>query len=347
MRRKGVIAGLALSLITLFAMNDPAYAHLRWLVEKGEHPGEQYPMDLISFLIVLGAISFAAMAVAIDQAGSSSKIQRIAAKAYLLFPEGNEWRIIATLSGILLVVNSITGAFLATNLVLPNETLAILGKTIQIVIGLILITQISFSLAGVLILAVALPLAIITLPMSLVVDYLFEFAALGLALLFVGITSCYLDQIACQLMKKNPEALARLPLPVMRIGVGLTLIVLSIHNKLIDPNLALTTLDEQNLNFMSAMGITGFKNLHFVFAAAVAELTIGLLLVSGLATRFVTAVLSIFFLASWVVLGPMELVGHLPLFGIALLLILRGSGGYRLGSLRLVRVVRLARASGG
>ena len=346
MRKKGALAGLGLALLSFVALENPAHAHIKWLVETGEHPGEQYPMDLITFLILLGVILFVASAVAIDQAKWSPRFGVIAERAYVLFPEGNEWRIIATLSGILLIINSITGVFLASDLVLPNQGLAILGKAVQMVVGLMLVTQISFSLAGLLILVVALPVAIISLPITLVVDYVFEFGALGLGLIFVGVSSCALDQLGCQIMKTDPRPLARLPLPIMRIGVGLSLAVAAIHNKLIDPNLALTVLDEHHLNFMPDIGLTGFTNLHFAFAAGVNELVIGLLLVFGIATRFVTAVLSAVFLASWVVLGSSELVGHLPLFGIALLLMLRGSGAYRLAPLDFGSVLRLARAPG-
>ena len=123
MRRKGALFGLGLAVLSFVTLEKPSYAHTRWLVDKGEHAGEHYPKDLISLLVVLGAISFIGLVVAIDQAKWSSKIQRIGEKAYLLFPEGNEWRIIATLSGILLIVNSITGVFLATGLVLPSEGL--------------------------------------------------------------------------------------------------------------------------------------------------------------------------------------------------------------------------------
>lgn len=196
MRRKGAIFGLVLALLTFITLEKPAYAHIRWIVDKGDHAGEHYTMDLTSILVILGAILFVALALAIDRANWPAKIRVIAENVYLLFPVGNEWRIVASLTGILLIINAINGVFLAADLVLPNEGLVILGKTAQIVIGLMLVTQISFSLAGLLILVVAVPLALIALPISLLVAYLFEFAALSLALIFVGISSCYLDQVA-------------------------------------------------------------------------------------------------------------------------------------------------------
>ncbi len=71
----------------------------------------------------------------------------------------------------------------------------------------------------------------------------------------------------------------------------------------------------------------GFTNLHFALAAGVAEAVFGALLLAGVATRFATACLSVFFVLTLFQLPQKELIGHAPLIAIAVLLILRGSGG--------------------
>ena len=83
---------------------------------------------------------------------------------------------------------------------------------------------------------------------------------------------------------------------------------------------------------MAYLGFTVFTNTHFVFAAGVAAFTLGVILVAGIATRFVTATMSAFLLSSMVIFGPVELIGYLPIFGIALLLFIQGSGAYGLAS---------------
>ena len=50
MPRKRVSLGLVLALITFISFQKPAYAHIRWFLEKGEHPGEHFSMDLTSLL---------------------------------------------------------------------------------------------------------------------------------------------------------------------------------------------------------------------------------------------------------------------------------------------------------
>ena len=344
MRWSSAIFGLILAFIAFFTLEKPAYAHLRWFVDKGQHPGEHYQMDLTSSLVIFGAISFVVLAFAVDRANLPRKFQVISEKAFDLSSEETGWRIVTFLFGILLVTNASTDWFLAYDLVLPSEELVIVGRIAQAVIGLLLISQLSYSLAGLLILFVVIPLALIYVPITLLIDYLFVFASLGLALIFLGISSCYLDQLACKAMKGDPRHFMHLPLPIIRIGLGLNFIVLAIHNKLIDPNMALTFLDEHNLNFMADLGFTGFTNLHFVFATGVAELSLGLLLVAGIATRFVAAALAVSFLSTLIVLGPIEVVGHLALFAIIFLLIYRGSGAYRLASPDIGSIAQLSRA---
>ena len=129
--------------ITLFTLEKPEPAHIRWFVDKGEHVGAHYPADSINLLIIAGAILFIALAFAIDNTSWSHKFAVISEKTYGLFPRGVEWRIIASFLGVLFIINSITGVFLASHLVLPGEGLVIFGGITQMVIGLVLVSQIS------------------------------------------------------------------------------------------------------------------------------------------------------------------------------------------------------------
>lgn len=231
-----------------------------------------------------------------------------------------------------MVANAIMGVFLAPDMVLPRGGPGIVGSAVQMAIGLLLLSRRSFSVAGVLTLLVALPLAAVYVPSMRLLDYLFEFAALGLVFVFTGNSPGYVGRVVGRWLRNDPARLAHLPLPIVRIGIGVTFIVLALHNKLLSPNLALTFLDQHDLNFVSLLGFSQFTDLHFVFAAGMAEVALGLLLVLGVTTRLVAAALVAVFSTTLAVLGPMELVGHLPLLGIAILLVYRGAGGYRVGA---------------
>ncbi|MBI4336594.1 MAG: DoxX family membrane protein [Chloroflexi bacterium] len=336
MRGKAIALGLALVLTAGISSARSAFAHERWFVEEGTHPGQGFPTDLISLSVLLGAFAFLVLAVASARGNWSRRANVLAKRAQRFLPNGAEWRVVAVLTGIMLIANSVTGVFLAPNLVLGSGWPAVFATVVQVLIGLMLLSQVAFALAGLLVLVVAVPLALFLFPVSSLADYILEYASLGLAFVFVGLSSCP-DQFARRWTKVDPERFSHLPLPILRAGLGLSLIVLAVHNKLANPDLALTFLDNHNLNFMAALGFASFTNAHFVFAAGVAELVLGVLLLTGLTTRLVAAMLAGFFLTTLIVLGVPELVGHLPLLGIVAVLGLRGSGDPSLDSTQKAR----------
>ncbi len=342
MRKIYTILAISMALVESIASLHAAHAHETWFVKNGQHAGEHFSMDLTYLLVIIGAASVAFSALAIQRTGWFRTLDAFVTKAQRWLPSGIQWRIVAGLTGIMLIANSITGVFLAPDFILPGDGLVILGGMIQLVIGLLLISQISLSLAGALIIMVAIPVAGMYAPGEFLIDYGVEYIALGLAFFFAGLDSeavrldYHLGKSAIAPLWRRwggricsmggASEFAHLPLPIIRAGLGLVLIVLSMHHKLTDPNIALTFLDKYQLNFMPQLGLTGFTNLHFVFAAGMAEATLGLLLFAGITTRFVSAGLAIFFLTTLFLLGPIELVGHLPLIGITLMLVCQGSG---------------------
>ncbi len=331
-----MIGSIVIGIITLLASPKLAYAHERWFVESGTHSGERLGLDVTSVFLLFGAVFLGAMAYTNERSGWTRGIRIPFQSTHRLLPRGMEWRVVASLSGIMLIINSIMGVFLASEFILPQQAPFILGQIGQMVIGLLLVSQMYFAVGGALVLLVAVPIAAIYLPANLLIDYVVEFAALAAALILVGLTSCP-DRLFRKWIKTTPERLEHLALPIIRIGTGLTLVILALHNKLLNPDIALTFLDKYAFNFMPYIGLPWFTNLHFVFAAGVAEVTLGLILMLGLATRFVAAVILGFFITTLIMLGPMELVGHLPLLGIMFLLIYLGSGRYSLAAFRGVR----------
>lgn len=316
------------SLFTVFQGYDTTRAHEAWFVQEGGHAGEHFSFGPTNLFVILGAALFITLAFAVHHANWFRKIDYMARKAQRVLPSGIEWRMVAILAGIMLIANSVTGVFLAPNLVLPGSGLVIAGGVAQAIVGALLISQFSFLLAGLLVVVVAIPIAFIFLPSAWLIDYGFEYVSLTLALVFFGVTSNCRDKAVCKLIKREPWDLSHLPLPIIRIGLGLTIISLSLRYKLLNPDFALTFLDKYDFNFMPHLGFVGFTNLHFVFAAGIAEFTLGLLLLTGIATRFVAAGLLLFLLTTLIILGIGELIGHLPVIGIAILLVYRGSGTF-------------------
>ena len=328
----GALMGIVLGVVASAFAAATVHAHERWFVEEGTHAGEAFAPEFTVLAAIATSLGFLALALVFTHTIWYRRMSAVAAPAQRFLPEGMEWRLIALLAGIMLIADSINGVFLAPELRIAEGWLGLLALASQAFIGLLLLSQVSFALAGLLVLVAATPMALVAFSAGMLIDYLLEFGALGLALIFVGLSSCP-DQLACNMMKVNPRRFSHLPLPIIRIGLGLSLIVLAVHNKLADPNFALTFLDEHDFNFVLALGFTGFSNLHFVFGAGLVELGLGVLLVAGVATRITAAVLFGFFLATLFALGLPELLGHLPLFAIALALVYRGPGQFGLESM--------------
>jgi uncharacterized membrane protein YphA (DoxX/SURF4 family) len=225
----------------------------------------------------------------------------------------------------MLIGNAFLGIYLAPNIELSNASLMSVGAVAQLVVGALLLFQVSYVASGAAILLVAV-LSLLLVPPTVMIDYVFEFVALAVALCLVGPKYCRWDSRLFERLGLDALRLEPLGVPVIRVGVGLTLVTLALHNKLGNPGLTLAFLDEYHFNFMMLLGFESFTDLHFTFATGIGELTLGILIALGIATRFVVATLTLFFLATLILLGPIELLGHAPLIGIAVLLILRGAG---------------------
>lgn len=114
-------------------------------------------------------------------------------------------------------------------------------------------------------------------------------------------------------------------LPLLRIFTGLNLMVLGFTEKILSPGLALNFLSHYQWNFMQRLGFVQYTDYWFAFSAGVVEFLFGLFLALGLITRLTTLTLAVFLGTTLVLLGPIELLGHLPHFSIALLLLTFGS----------------------
>ncbi len=308
----------------LAVLPSPVLAHVRWFADAGRFANAEFLMDGFTALVAVGALAYAMLAFHLHR---SARFEEVSARLAGLARAGNglDWRLVGVLTGVMLIGNAIMGVYLAPNIELGIAALVPVGAAAQVLVGLLLVLQVSYSVSGALILVVAVLTLGVVSPW-IMMDYVFEFVGLAVALILVGPSLSKLDRRIFEWRGVDSERMAHLAVPVIRVAVGLTLVTLALHNKLLSPGMTLAFLEEFHFNFMPMIGFAGFSDLHFVFAAGIGELTLGLLILFGVATRFVVATLTVFFLITLVLLGPIELLGHAPLIGIAVLLILRGSG---------------------
>jgi hypothetical protein len=122
----------------------------------------------------------------------------------------------------------------------------------------------------------------------------------------------------------DPERVARATF-ALRALVGGALILLAFTEKLINPQLALAFLDRYPaFNFAKTLGLH-VNDLTFIRIAGATELLFGLLIVSGRLPQLVVIVAGIPFNATLFFLGSAELIGHLPVYGAMLALLVYGS----------------------
>lgn len=121
---------------------------------------------------------------------------------------------------------------------------------------------------------------------------------------------------------------------IMRILVGISLITLGLAEKLFGAILAESFLAANPWNFLPALGFDFFTDRLFALSAGFTEVIFGVILVLGTTTRLNVLALSVVLLASNVLFliegnneaALVEFVGHMPIIGVALVLLLLGAG---------------------
>ncbi|MEM7596588.1 MAG: hypothetical protein AAF382_02755 [Pseudomonadota bacterium] len=120
----------------------------------------------------------------------------------------------------------------------------------------------------------------------------------------------------------------------LRIWTGISLMALAIGEKLAPSALGQVFVATYQWNFMQSLGFEVFDDRMFVLAAGMVELAIGACLVLGTTVRLAVLSLSIMMALSNIVFilqdnkeaALVEFIGHMPIIGVALVLLLLGYG---------------------
>ena len=290
------------------------FAHESWFT-SARHPYDwAFALGARTMLLVVGAVVAAA-------------VWRVAARFLprpelgFLVPLGrlSPWvpRLLAIHAGGSLLAQAARGWFLAPALELPDDAL---GATVRIAEGLVGVWLISgFRIRGA---AIAVALAgLIGMFAYGVVPILERLDLLGIAV-FLAILPPGGDRWG----EASTSAAAVAPAIVsLRVLAGASLVVLAFTEKLARPEMALAFLDRfPAFNLLRTLGLP-VSDLAFVRLAGAVELLFGLLLISGALPQLVVIAAGIPFNATLFFLGSEELIGHLPIYGAMLALLVYGS----------------------
>lgn len=321
MPRKGLFPRPALFLsvavtILLLLSATGAMAHVRWFVESGATVENFVAYNLTDIEVIIWiAIAFVLIGTSVILDTRLPNVRIVGSETRHDFIE-----ILRIFTGMSMLLTAYEGAIIAPHLIAYGA----FGTQLiflQAVIGILLIANRFVRHAAILMIILHLGLTI-----------QFGFIAALEYLIMVG--------IALFLLINNlPTAALRdqfkpFSVAIMRIMTGISLITLGLAEKLFGAIMAESFLAANPWNFLPALGFEFFTDRLFALSAGFMEVVFGVILVLGTTTRLNVFALSVVLLASNVLFiiegnneaALVEFVGHMPIIGVALVLLLLGAG---------------------
>lgn len=215
------------------------------------------------------------------------------------------------------------GHYLAPSMDLPNDVGGVALGAVMAVTAVLLLTGYRTRVAALLLVAAG-PLGMAVFGIGPVLQRV-DVLGLALFLLVTGGGRWSADEELGRATAPAPWQLEQ-AVWLLRVATGVALIVVAFVEKLANPGLAVAFLEAQptNLNVAAAFGLP-VGDLEFVRIAGVVEVLFGLLLISGALPQLVVVAAGIPFNATLYFFGTIELLGHLPVYGTMLILLVLGS----------------------
>lgn len=313
------------SLFFFFLVFVPsASAHVKWFVDSSSTAIPGYSLSELPVLSLLTiAIVILIVSLILDRLLKIPEKYRL----YLTKLENGVTTLFSLLVGLSLIIFSINGYIFAPNLE-ATTNLDLLLVSIQTLCGIALFLGLFNRPAAAILLLLYFAVGT-RFGVGNMLDTL-DVIGIGLFLLIAGRPNCKLLDVKPNFINKLQDY----SVPFLRTFTGLNLLILGFSEKILNPNLGQTFLTSHPWNFMKILGFEWFSDRTFILFAGGFEAIFGLLLIFGLITRLTSLALAGFFITTLVLLGPIELIGHLPHFAIVFVLLVFGSGDkLRLGNL--------------
>ncbi len=311
-RARGVLTGAGTAAFALVTAT-PAAAHERWFVEET-------PADW-SFAARPLSLAAIAAVVLVTLAWRAAALRFRTPELPQLRPLGRLAPYIPRLLGIHLGVSllalSARGEFLSPALPTEDVPLGVLFALLEAAVGVWLITGVQLRYAALVVVALGPALWLGAGPVALL-----ENAAL------VGIAGflAVLPPSDTPAGRVEADATAvRRALLLLRTGAAVSLVSLAFSEKFTNPEMAAATLAAHpQLDVFGLVGLD-LPTDAFIVVAGATELLFGLLVLSGAAPQVAVLVAAVPFNLTLLLFGATELVGHLPVYGVLLALLVYGS----------------------
>lgn len=312
---------LICGIFTFISIN--ANAHAKWFItDASEFSRQSYPIDAISITICASAAIFILMSYWLNRLAYHNTLINRALYQPLLRNQRKLQDVSwpgATLKlaiAILLLSNILQGDFIAPNFDTGGDP----KPYLLLQAGLLLILTISQTMFSISLLAIC-SLLFFLLPLESTIDYFPELIAIGIAL-YMNAPDKRKEVYYLKFENGRYKISgANFGLVCLRFGIGIQLIILTVHDKLLSPAYGLAFLsDYPYMNFLRHINAPISQDIYFIFCAGMAELCFGILLVSNIAARLSLALIIFFFMITGFVLDANELLGHLPILVAAAIL---------------------------
>jgi len=291
--------------------------HVKWFTDPSRHPTDY---SLLLTLPVIAAFAIAALATAV----AAFVQRRVPEPRIFRALERFAWLgplVLGVHLGIALIVAAVLGMLFVPSLRVERDAFGFALLSVEAVCGIFLLLGLATRPAAV---ALAL-LGVVAMQPFNFESILEQVHILGAAifLFIIGRGAVSIDRAFGQRRALPVTAAPAAALTLLRVAMGVGIAFGALTEKLLDPGLANALLaDRPYLNIVAGLGVS---NDQFAYLAGLTELVIGIVIVSGQLTRPVMAIGAVLFTITLPVFGWLELLGHLPYYGIMLTLFIAPS----------------------
>lgn len=311
---------LVLSAIVLFIIPQLAAAHTRWFAETNLVPYiTTEPTALYLSLLAFVILAVAAIGVWFEQMDWCNFQSLNPSKPHVFERAASTFVMVV---GAFFVIAGTHEYLFSPNLT-DEVGIPMFLIVFQIIIGLACLLGIASRVAGI-------ALALLWLSLFYFVGWisaLEDIWVLSTAVFITLMGNDYFSIVTFSLLRDFVAPYKKFALSFLRIGTGITLMVLGLSEKIFAPEFGINFLSQHEWNFMQFIGLP-FSDYLFTLSAGSVEFLFGLIFVLGVVTRMNALVVATIFTIPLFILGPMELAGHLPHFAAIVMLLLFGSGGH-------------------
>jgi len=286
--------------------------HIKWFTDPKPHPTDWSLLLSLPVIVAFGvALAASGVAFLIQQ----RRREPAALRALERFA-GIAVSVLGLHVGIALLAAALLGSLFSPNLRPADDLLGRAILVVEAMCGLMLLVGLATRSAAVLL---AL-LGLVAMQPFAFESILENVHILGIAIFFfiVGRGPLSLDRLRNVKPPLTDYQAPTWALTLLRICLGFAIAFSALTEKLLDPGLAKALLDERP--YLNVLRPVGLGDLQFAYLAGLAELVVGIVVMSGQLTRPVMAIGAVLFTMTLPVFGWPEFLGHLPFYGVMFML---------------------------